>query len=439
MILSDWRRPDGEGAAFGPIPVEEEELSPPDACDDLAPDEEHFREATGNEGASFERTYRRAALVLWPSARLHAVLSQAGLPTALPHLEDLTRRWAEGGEDRQSPLWHEAHDLAGHMIARWPRQDRHPRPEESDAARMLALLTRLGDTAAIEASLTGVTAAGCYEKGDNDAILGALGCVPPPRRAQLIERIVAGTASTLFAACADLLARAASAWPDMPPAHLAGAAARLIEALPGDPARDPPRPSWQRRPAVDAGFVADLVTGLCAIDEALAEHAVNHLLAWPGTYDFDAVLVPAAQALLDVAAPACAAVIEALRAACLAHLRARTAEPLAPPADWRRASVLPCRCPRCAELARFLADPERETWSLKAAEPDRSHVEQTIKQAGCDVDAATDRRGRPYTLVCTKNQASYERRARQRRDDLKNLALLEGAAGGGPARGRSGA
>src|SRR5215213_4937824 len=59
MTLSDWRRPDGGAPALGEIPVEAEEFVPPDACDELEPDEEHFREATGNEGASFERTYRR--------------------------------------------------------------------------------------------------------------------------------------------------------------------------------------------------------------------------------------------------------------------------------------------------------------------------------------------------------------------------------------------
>ena len=124
--------------------MEAEEFSPPDACDDLQPDEEHFHEATGNEGASFERTYRRAALVLWPSDRLFAVLSQAGLGVTLPYLEDLARRWADRAGDRRSPLWRDAHDLAGHMLARWPTQDWHPRKDEapSDAARMLALLTR---------------------------------------------------------------------------------------------------------------------------------------------------------------------------------------------------------------------------------------------------------------------------------------------------------
>jgi hypothetical protein len=55
----------------------------------------------------------------------------------------------------------------------------------------------------------------------------------------------------------------------------------------------------------------------------------------------------------------------------------------------------------------------------------RSHVEATtIREAWCDVDVTTDRRGRPYSLVCTKNQASYERRVKQRKKGLANLKSL---------------
>jgi len=160
------------------------------------------------------------------------------------------------------------------------------------------------------------------------------------------------------------------------------------------------------------------------LDEALARRAVDHLLAWPKTYGLDSVLVPATRALLDAAPLSCAAAIGKLQTACLTHLRARIAEPLAPPADWSRTAAFTCRCPRCSELACFLADPERKTWVLKAAEADRSHVEGTLKGAHCDVDITTDRRGRPYSLVCTKNQASYERRAKQRKKDLENLERL---------------
>jgi hypothetical protein len=49
----------------------------------------------------------------------------------------------------------------------------------------------------------------------------------------------------------------------------------------------------------------------------------------------------------------------------------------------------------------------------------------TIKGAGCDVDMTTDRRGRPYSLVCTKNQASYERLSKQRKKDLADCKWLE--------------
>jgi hypothetical protein len=428
VTLSGWRRPDGATSALGEIPVEEQEFSPPDACEALEPDEEHFREATGNEGASFERTYRRAALVLWPSRRFHAVLSQGGLPVTLPYLEDLTRRWAGSPAARRPALWREAHDLAGHMIARWPEQSWHMREDgaPSDAARMLALLTRLDDKAGIERFLEEIVAAGRHDRRDNAAIVQALGRVPPPRDTALLERIVAGTAAASPEACAGLLARAVAARKPDRTGELAGAATRLVEALPGNPAHRAARDPWRSAPEVEAGFVVDLLTGLGAIDAGLAGRAVDHVLAWQETYGMDAVLVPAARRLVDAGATRGSAAVERLRAACLSHLRARAAEPLAPPADWSRVSVLPCRCRHCRELARYLADPGRETWVLKAVEADRRHVEQTIREAGCDLDTTTDRRGRPYGLVCTKNQASYEKRARQRAQDLKDLARLGG-------------
>ncbi|MGA7803682.1 hypothetical protein [Bradyrhizobium sp.] len=63
---------------------------------------------------------------------------------------------------------------------------------------------------------------------------------------------------------------------------------------------------------------------------------------------------------------------------------------------------------------------------MKAAEAARRHVQETIRNARCDVDAVTERRGSPLGLVCTKNQASYNRRMKQRQQDLENLAVFDG-------------
>jgi predicted 2-oxoglutarate/Fe(II)-dependent dioxygenase YbiX len=421
VLLSEWRTQDGSPSPLGEIPVVDAELSPPGAFNDLEPDEIHFSEATGNEGASFERAYRRAVLVLWPHGGTFAVLCQAGRQATLPYLEDMAQRWTEDGADVAAPLRRDAHDLAGHMIAQWQTRHWHPPRDDAptDPARMLTALTTLKDTACIEDFLTGVTAAGVYAKADNTAMLRALGLLPRETSLGLIERIVRATGATAFAACADLLARTAAAAPD----HAAGlraAAAALVGVLPA-PAQ--PRQPWEvSGPSVDPAFIVDLQTALATIDEALADRAVVHILAWPKTYDPDKALVPAAKLLRSAANASPAA--GRLHAACLAHLRARIAEPLAPPADWRRPSAVGCRCAHCTELARYLADPARETWIFKANESDRSHVEGTIRTAHCDVDTATDRRGRPYSLICIKNQASYERRAKQRVEDTKNLAVL---------------
>jgi hypothetical protein len=111
----------------------------------------------------------------------------------------------------------------------------------------------------------------------------------------------------------------------------------------------------------------------------------------------------------------------------LRHLRTRIAEPLAPPQDWVRAAALTCACEACSQFAGFLADAGLKIWAFKAAQDSRLHLERQMRIDRCDVDFVTLRRGTPHSLVCTKNEASYEARARQRRQDLDALAKLEGS------------
>jgi len=421
--LSDWGRTDGSPVALGPLPITDAEISPPDALADMEPDEQHFHEATGNEGASFERSYRRAALVLWPQARRLAVLSQAGLAVTLPYLDGLVARWAASGEARESPSWRDAHELAGHMLRNWGAAHRPRLDDTSDGARMLALMTRLQDTVCIEAILVDIIATGAHGQADNEAICTALRLLPVQRACEMAERIVTANAARCPGSCADLLARCAHV--AALATSLAPAARALLAALPGDPARPAPAAfAWDRQPLA-AGLVVDIASALPRIDATLASAAVAHLLAWPKTYGLDDVILPAVRQLSQDGAAATLAPVQALRAACLAHLQTRSALPLEAPGDWSRAPAQGCACRRCAELNRFLVDPDRRAWAFKAGEADRRHVHEAIRRGRCDLDCTTDKRGRPYSLVCTKNRASYDRRAAQRLQDLKDLALLQ--------------
>jgi predicted 2-oxoglutarate/Fe(II)-dependent dioxygenase YbiX len=427
IALSNWCAPDGNAVSWGEIPVSEDELSPSNPFHALKPDELHFQEASGNAGVSFERRYQRAALVVWPIDRSFAVLTQAGLGVTVPHMLDLAQRCTEVGVDQESPLWRQAHDLAGHMIDNWPTAgDRIGSDGAASATTgLLVALTRLGDTGRITQFLTQVLGTGIgYGKGDNPAIMAALALFPVDAVAAMVGTIVTGNAAKRFAACADLLARC-SASPSLPrAADVRDAAVTLIALMPDNAAAGVTHGSSAGRDTIDANFVADLLLGLGQIDPQLADQTLTQILGKDRTYDFDVVLVPAARDKLRAPDTAEQPVVVRLRAACLAHLRARIALPLAPPPDWRRSSIVGCRCQDCSDLSRFLADPKQQTWTLRAAAPARSHVESTILNAKCDLDKKTEQRGRPYSLICTKNQASYKLKVKQRKQDLRDEASL---------------
>lgn len=434
LTLSEWQTPDGSRPELADLPFSEEEICPPDALDDEEPDDQQFFEATGNAGASFERTYHRAALVVWPQAGKLGVIAAAGCAVFLPYLAGLARRWAESGDDPAAPEWQQAHRLARLVIANaanWPIPSWPSTSSTGRSATLLATLNRLQDTENIALLLANLTAQGYYDSLDNEPLANAVALLPPAQAADLIERIIVRNAPNQPSACAELLNRIAVRFSADPTAAggdtlLGPAATALLAALPGDPARPRQAPAWSRPFALTPAMVVDLLTALRLLGALpLAERAVDHLLAWPATFAVDDMLVPAALRLAEQGGdvrdwpPT-----RRLAAACLDHLDQRIAEPLTAPADFSRPSRIACKCNPCAELSAFLADPVRKVWTFKAAEIHRSHVESSIRNHDCDLNLETDRRGRPYALVCTKNQASYLRRVAQRKKDLENQARL---------------
>ena len=404
--LSGWRHPGGGAPPMGELPFEDDELCPPGALNDEAPDEQHFHEATGNEGASFERSYRRAALVLWPRSSRLAVISRGGLSSTLPYLAYLSGR--PGAAD--------ANALATLMVRDWPDRRGH---RGEDAARLLSCLLHMRADGLIATFIAEVPAVGRYDGAENALLARAALRLPAPRSGELLAAVIAANATHAPGACAALLAECCIGRDDAATA-LVPAARALVDALTGVVAsrvRDDP---WRRIAPADASLVVNVLTALQRQGNArLADVALDYMLA---AYAPDAVLVEAALAL-DVSvrgfAPA-----ERLCAWALAHLRERIATPLVAPTDYQRPSALACHCEYCTQLAQFLADPAHASWTLKAAETHRRHVEHTIAVDRCDVDHVTQKRGNPHQLVCTKNQASYERRLTQRARDQDNVRRL---------------
>lgn len=123
QYIDQWVNLQGRPVEFGAIPVEAGELFPAGALDDVAPDESRAFEATGNEGASFERSYHRAALVIWRRDRYSEVLLQAGVGAAIPYLREKVQACKAGPTSKE--LRTEAIELGELLIEHWKVSPSH--------------------------------------------------------------------------------------------------------------------------------------------------------------------------------------------------------------------------------------------------------------------------------------------------------------------------
>lgn len=96
----------GEPVGLPRLPIEEAELRPEGTLEDEPSDEFAFHEATGNEGGTAERIYRRAAVVAWRRDREADVLARLLGRIGRPREEDVERvvaawrRLADDDEER---------------------------------------------------------------------------------------------------------------------------------------------------------------------------------------------------------------------------------------------------------------------------------------------------------------------------------------------------
>jgi hypothetical protein len=188
------------------------------------------------------------------------------------------------------------------------------------------------------------------------------------------------------------------------------------------------RSDWRAARVDRAKVLARLVRGALAADlEPALARLLAHVTDRPTLYalrrvQLPALVLPGPWLRANVTRPEPA--LSRWLVACIDELQSLTAAVPAPPEDYRREATLGCACPDCAELARFLRDPGARERGFQMPEHRRRHLEDRIRAGRCDVDRRTETRPRPQILVCTKNTASYERRAREHATNVESLHAL---------------
>lgn len=475
--VDQWIDPQDRAVAFGKLPLADGELLPQGALDGEKPDEQRLTEATGNEGASFERSYHRAAVVIWHRARYGDVLLQAGVGAAMPWLKECVDACMSAGAGAAARR--EAVALARRMIAAWGDEPEfgfyHASGRPADRSEMLNLLGRLGDAAVLEEFVAAIVTHG-YDGSENTALVahfpllsrakfGELGAALmrqrmrhcPGRCVELLQGLIADESSTAapghVAALQQVAETAVAALDDIaipkaPPPMGRWQSRYMAGDFAAQSAGDEPdvddefAPGGQKR-AVDAALVVNLLTALDKLNapeaSALREAAARKIAARPAVFDPVTVVGPALGTLGarirkgESARPDGA--VECLWTHSVDFLLRRSEFPPEPPKDWRQDVMITCRCEDCRELQVFVRDPVERVHRFRVRKDRRQHLHGMIDQHGLDMTHVTERKGSPQTLVCTKDRRSYQRVCEQYRQDIAALAKLAGLTGAGGADG----
>jgi hypothetical protein len=429
LTADHWIDPDGGRPPLGEIAIEEDEVLDPEAIRDVDP-EEVFEGYTGNEGMTLDRWYRHAAIFIWPDRKHFDVLCDAGSGSAVQALGAMVQQWQRPGQKDAAALRAACVEFAATIVARWgetPFPYRYAREERKDA--LLPLLAVLDEPGLIQAYLRQVVARDasvdpgaalakvCRQHGwgtfrrELEAVFGATKEATLERNVGLLERIC--------------LAKAREQEGRAEVCEALGQEAVL--ALERVDQEQPAHDYWPRQ-VKRAGVLTGLARALLATEQCEPlSRVVDHALSLPEKYPLTEAHVAALTELgpwlgKNVKKP-CPGLSRWV-AACREQLEALTAERPQPPPDLSRPGDLSCKCAECRELKQFLESPHEREHRFRAREDRRQHLEGVIRGHRCDLDLRTERSTRPYTLVCTKNTATYEAQLKTFHQNQEHLATL---------------
>ena len=437
--LGGWVGGTGNSASILPtIPLQAEEALPNGGADDLLPCIQKVK-PTGNEGVTLERAYRLAALVLWPKAEAVRVIADGSIGAAVRFAS--AELESAGSTEASHAL---GRSLVPQLIEAWQerRDGLESAPDTDDGGesirRMLDLLRAVGDTAQT-AKFIDFAVTHKYHPALNEALLAALRTVGTDELAAVVSVLVEYKLQGHFVGGVDLLSRLHGPLGVKDAAagnRLRTDVARAFHAFPQRLAKLSEKPSrgWATDvQQFDAGEIRDLFLAAHRLGlESEAAEMAAEIGRNPRVVDPCRTL-PAALAAIRSRAPSLAQKPELIglwhRAS--SALLARSAAPPTPQGSLRIDAHFGCSCPHCGAIRAFLLDPEAKILRYPAPASVREHLVGWLWSVEDHLAWKTERRGRPYTLICAKRVASgHDHRVRAYKADIEGMRSLLSASPG---------
>jgi hypothetical protein len=429
LSANHWSDNNGKKVRLGEIRLDEEEIVSEAPLDDGDPNSEDFEGFTGNAGMTLERWYHRAAIVIWPREKHFAVLCGTGTDAAIGGLQPLVNRLKRTTKGKQEKQRRECLSFAAAIIDSWQASRRSSWNKSDPVNRgvFLPLLQELGDPDLVRRFLSQVMVGDGGMQIDNSFGKFCKQHGWASFEAELTSVIETTTAATINRN-AELLAtlclqRDKNAERIELCIRLAERAIKSLEAFDQQPSEN----NWQLREIDRSALLSLLVKAMLAVGAVKPlSRLIDHALTSVDRYELTDAHLTAIFSLKSLIAklPATNNAISHWLGACRQELENRTAQAPQKPTDYRRADKLSCSCSDCGALRAFLANPDQKQGRFPLAKKRRQHLHQIIDRNRCDLTHVTERRGSPFTLVCTKTTASYEAACKIHERDQKNLSRI---------------
>ncbi len=433
---------DGGRVVLQGLPLLPEEALPQGAFDSVPPDRETLFEASGNEGATIERVYRRAALIVWPNHKEVLVRADASISDAIAFVRKAIRETSEAGSATTAPQ-----ELVAQLIEGWPRSQsegiipswRPPAnagPEVITAMLELLSETTMSEQVAVFLRSVLLPAYGRWmdstlihflQQADRDVLARFLG----EFARQWVSKAPETALSLLARLRAELSASAGSGSIRSTAFEVA-----VHESVQGlelalEPHNDSNLPDWKRTKPTNLN-VSTIVDWLSFSEGHVSEvdaNRVSDLIARnPNLADPFRTLPKAlgrvSRRLGEISGTSAYVAIWLTSTECLLE---RSGSPPTGPTDHRIAARSHCSCSDCRALERFCRNGQMVTSQFRVARMRRAHIRGVIRYNNLDIESQTLRVGRPYALVLKKVPTKYLQLCKEYAADIATMEVLAGS------------
>lgn len=431
--LDSWKSEDGNSPAFGEVPLLPEELLPLGALDDADPDDAEVEEAMGNAAPSIEHAYRNAALVIWPRARTLDILLSGGMEGALEYALTQAGETGPGSSDDRML------EVVARLFNQWPRENY--RSDEAARAKMLRLLAARGARAEpyLSRFLHTIVLPRYSGKENEELVSGARKFGP-----EVVGRFLPELFRTHLWAypqsvtdlASRLYRRVASDGEESWARALGHAVRAMTEAIP-EALRRASRSDRGSGRSKRQGFGSTAISAVLrlgwqsGLDRETAA-AARLFAEYPDVVPPGRTIPAALAAVSDFAGKDA---FSTLWRHAVDSLLSRSANRPESPRDWYVAASLRCNCQACRRLKWFCRDPVSRTGVFPMRQELRRHLRDKVRKHRLPMDTRTQKKGKPYRIICTKNRSDHKGRLAEYEADILSMKLLiqtppEDAAGG---------